>query len=374
MHSGPSSKIRRGQLISPTFWQGRSVLITGHTGFKGSWLALWLTQLGAEVHGYALSPLSSPNLYESALLEQNIHSTINDIRDASALNECVKSAEPEIIFHLAAQPIVRESFKHPAATMEVNVMGTVNLLEAARTSDSVKAVVVVTSDKCYENQEWLWGYRENDALGGHDPYSASKACAELVAQAWRLSFMSQTASEGHPCAIATARAGNVIGGGDWSQDRLIPDIVNAVEKGNAIQLRNPNAVRPWQHVLEPLAGYLMLAERMIDDSQSWSSAWNFGPPDHDARPVWWITEQLIKQFGKDTSWSSDDNQHPHEAQQLKLDCSKARELLGWSSGWELARCLEEIVEWHKAYSNGENMHEASVNTIKRYTQSLADMA
>jgi len=334
------------------FWQGKTVLITGHTGFKGSWLSLWLSYLGAKVYGFALAPEHVPNLYECASVESVLDSTINDIRNPVAVKDCVSTVRPDIIFHLAAQAIVRESYSQPSNTIEVNVMGTVNILEAARFVDSVKSVVVVTSDKCYENKEWQRGYRENEALGGHDPYSASKACAELIAQAWRLSFMeNQLVTGANTYALATARAGNVIGGGDWSQDRLIPDIIQAIEKSNTVFLRNPNAIRPW-----PMA---------------WSSAWNFGPADTDSKPVWWITEKLIKQFGVSAQWTTDTELHPQEAKYLKLDCAKARETLKWSSVWELQRCLEEIVHWHKAFGASENMKDTSIATIERYMRELS---
>lgn len=357
-------------MINESFWSSKSVLITGHTGFKGSWLSLWLSELGATVHGYALGPITQPNLYTVAGIDSLVNSHIADIRDAQSLQTFVDSIHPEIVFHLAAQPLVRESFSDPVTTIETNVMGTVNILEAARQCDSIKAVVVVTSDKCYQNNEWQWGYRENEPLGGHDPYSASKACAELIAQSWRLSFMGSSAEEAKQCAIATARAGNVIGGGDWSADRLIPDLLNSIANNEDLVLRNPNAIRPWQHVLEPLAGYMMLAERLATQAPQWAQAWNFGPNDTDARSVSWITDSLIKTLQSATSWKVASDSQPHEAQHLKLDCSKARELLGWSPVWSLSDCLQEIAQWHTAWMDNADMQQVSREAIRRYSKSI----
>lgn len=352
--------------MNNAFWNGRRVMLTGHTGFKGSWLALWLTSLGAKVYGYALAPDTAPCLYELARIDDLLDSTIGDIRNRETLERAMQNAQPEIVFHLAAQPLVRESFKDPITTFDTNVMGTINVLEAVRHCESVKAVVVITTDKCYLNREWDWGYRENEALGGHDPYSASKACTELVAQSWRLSFMGQGGEDAWRCALATARAGNVIGGGDWAKDRLVPDLLNSIANDQALVLRNPNAIRPWQHVLEPLAGYLMLAEKLFGEGDKWAEAWNFGPHDADARSVSWIVEQLIRECNSTTRWQQETSAQPHEAQHLKLDCSKARQRLGWNPVWGLDVCLKEIAAWHSAWAAGDDMQQFSLDTISRY--------
>jgi len=359
-------------MINASFWTGKKVLVTGHTGFKGSWLSLWLNKLGANVQGYALAPATKPNLFDEASIHELLNSRIADIRDPGAMQQVVDDTQPEIIFHLAAQPLVRESFNAPAYTIETNVMGTVNVLNAARKSSSVKAVVVVTTDKCYQNNEWHWGYRENEPLGGHDPYSASKACAELIVQSYRLSFMGHSGEDARPCPVASARAGNVIGGGDWSADRLIPDVLNNIAQSEDVVLRNPNAIRPWQHVLEPLSGYLMLAERLLSEGQKWAEAWNFGPDEQDARPVSWIAEQLIKAMNSDSYCTYDVTHQPHEAQALKLDCSKARQVLGWTPVWTLAECLDDIALWHAAFLQGKDMRAVSLDTIDRFEKSSYD--
>ncbi len=360
--------------INNDFWIGKNVLLTGHTGFKGSWLSLWLNKLGAHVHGFALAPITEPNLFEQASIGELVNSHIADVRDAQALARCVNEVQPDIVFHLAAQPQVRESFKEPAHTIETNVMGTVNVLNAVRGCDSVKTVVMITSDKCYWNNEWHWGYREDDTLGGHDPYSASKACAELIVQSYRLSFMGQQGSDEHRCPLASARAGNVIGGGDWSADRLIPDVLNSISHSHDVVLRSPNATRPWQHVLEPLAGYLMLAERLFNDGHDCAEAWNFGPNDMDAKPVSWIADQLIKAMGSDSVCQYDSTTQSHEAQLLKLDCSKARQVLGWTPVWTLAECLDDIAQWHTAFLDGQDMRAVSLQTIERFEQSAQKLA
>jgi len=358
-------------MLDSSFWSGKSVLITGHTGFKGSWLSLWLSALGARVHGYSQAPNTEPNLYDLAQIGTLSDSKIADINDATQLGDYIASAQPDIVFHLAAQALVRESFTDPVTTLQTNVMGTVNVLEAVRRCQSVKALVVVTSDKCYQNNEWHWGYRENEPLGGHDPYSASKACAELVVQAWRLSFMSTTSPQGHSCAVASARAGNVIGGGDWSKDRLIPDVLNSISQGQDIVLRNPNAIRPWQHVLEPLAGYLLLAQKLSEDGQSWAEAWNFGPHDSDARPVSSVVSSLLHRLNSKNQWTTPEAQQPHEAQHLKLDCSKAADRLGWTPVWGLDDTLADIAAWHHAFNQDEDMRSVSLKTIQRYMDDAA---
>lgn len=353
--------------MNNTFWKNKKVLVTGHTGFKGSWLSLWLANLGAKVHGYSLAPSTDPSLFEVAKLKDCTHSTIKDIRDRTALAQTVKETQPDIVFHLAAQPLVRESYVDPLTTLETNVMGTVNLLEAVRNCTCVRAVVVITSDKCYLNREWQWGYREDEALGGHDPYSASKACTELVTHSWRQSFF-QNGSDNHinGCAVATARAGNVIGGGDWSKDRLIPDVLESLNKGEPVVLRNPEAIRPWQHVIEPLAGYMLLAEKLFNDGQLWAQAWNFGPPDTDTKTVRWVVEQLIKERNGNGSWQTDSNQNPHEAQLLKLDSSKSRQELGWKNQWSLETCIKEIANWYEHWQRGADMNRVTLDTIERF--------
>jgi CDP-glucose 4,6-dehydratase len=363
--------IGNSDFVNSAFWTGKRVLVTGHTGFKGSWLSLWLSLLGADVHGFALAPDTDPSLYQLARIDELICSNLADIRHQEAVSNVMQRVQPDIMLHLAAQPLVRESFRDPVTTFQTNVMGTVHVLEAVRQCESVKAVVVVTSDKCYLNREWDWGYRENESLGGHDPYSASKACSELVAQSWRLSFMGTQGEDARRCAVATARAGNVIGGGDWATDRLIPDLLHSIASNQDVVLRNPWAIRPWQHVLEPLAGYLLLAQRLYSDGESYAQAWNFGPHDADARSVSWIVEHLIRQCNSTASWQQDTRAQPHEAQHLKLDCSKARQHLGWHPVWNLETCLKEIASWHTAWTAGEDMQEVSRDTIKRYCGSSA---
>ncbi|BBO19559.1 CDP-glucose 4,6-dehydratase [Candidatus Desulfobacillus denitrificans] len=343
------------------FWAGKRVLVTGHTGFKGGWLSLWLQKLGAEVHGYALNPPTEPNLCTVAGVAQGMAaSTIADIRDAARMAESMRAARPDIVFHLAAQPLVRLSYAEPAETYSTNVIGTVSLLEAIRQTASVKAVVNITSDKCYENREWLWPYREDEAMGGHDPYSSSKACAEIVTAAYRRSFL-----EAAGVGLASARAGNVIGGGDWAADRLLPDFFRALDAGKPLVIRSPNAVRPWQHVLEPLSGYLALAERLFADRQAFAEGWNFGPADQDARPVSWIVEQLTAARAG-ASWQLDRNPQLHEANYLKLDSSKARARLGWQPRWDLQTALARTVEWHDGWRGGRDMRALTLSQIAAY--------
>jgi CDP-glucose 4,6-dehydratase len=349
--------------LEMNFWQDKKVLLTGHTGFKGSWLSIWLEHLGADVTGYALNPPTRPSLFELCDIDGMIDSIIGDIRDFKKLTGIVQAVKPDIIIHMAAQPIVRESYKDPRMTYETNVMGTVNLLEAARNSNSVKAIVNVTTDKCYENKETLQAYKENDALGGFDPYSNSKACSELVTASYRRSFFEQSG-----ISIATARAGNVIGGGDWACDRLIPDFVRALLNDEKIRVRNPKAVRPWQHVLEPLSGYMLLAEKLYKHGQKYASAWNFGPDRVDAKPVEWIVKSLCKKW-EGASYSIDKDEHPHEAHYLLLDHSKSTKLLGWKPKWHLDRAIDKVVEWTKAYQEKENdLYDICLSQIKEYTR------
>lgn len=353
---------------SADFWRGRRVLLTGHTGFKGSWLALWLQSMGAEVHGLALPAPTEPALFKVARVGAGMaSSTLADVRDLAAVQATMARARPEVLLHLAAQPLVRLSYEQPVETYATNVMGTVHVLEAARRCECLRAIVNVTTDKCYENREWVWGYREDEAMGGHDPYSSSKGCAELVTAAYRRSFM----ATGHT-ALASARAGNVIGGGDWAADRLLPDILRACGRDEPVQIRNPHATRPWQHVLEPLGGYLVLAERLHEQGQAVAEGWNFGPRDGDVQPVQWIVERMVAQWGGSARWQLSEGDHPHEASYLKLDISKARARLGWQPRWSLATALTRIVSWHQAWLAGADMQALCLQQIHEYCNSSSD--
>ena len=354
-------------VIRRDFWAGRKVLVTGHTGFKGAWLALWLTALGARVYGYALAPPTTPSLWQFVAARGGIESTVADVRDAAGLSASVEAFGPEIIFHLAAQSLVRASYDDPVGTYATNVMGTVHVLEAVRRARGVRAVVNVTSDKCYENREWVWGYRENEAMGGRDPYSNSKGCAELVTAAYRASYFDAADST----AVASARAGNVIGGGDWAVDRIVPDLVRAALSGTPAQVRNPNAIRPWQHVLEPLSGYLLLAQSLCERPQMAAGAWNFGPPDDDAVSVEFIAREVARLWGPPASWSGDGGEHPHEAHFLKLDSSKARSSLGWKPRLGLGMALEWTVQWYKAQAQGGDAMALTLAQIEKFME-LAD--
>lgn len=353
------------QQSNPDFWRGKRVLITGHTGFKGSWLSLWLQSMGAKLRGIALTPPTAPALFEVARVAEGMEYRVTDIRDFAAVKVQMDEFQPEVVFHLAAQPLVRLSYSEPVETYATNVMGTVHVLEAARHAGSVKAIVNITTDKCYENREWVWGYREDEPMGGHDPYSSSKGCAELVSSAYRKSFLQDAG-----IAMATARAGNVIGGGDWALDRLVPDILRALVKREPVLIRNPNAIRPWQHVLEPLSGYLQLAERLYLHGQLDAEGWNFGPRDEDARPVQWIVEHLCEHWGGGASWTLQPGDHPHEASFLKLDISKARQRLHWTPRWSLEVALKKITEWHQAWHKGKDMRSICMNQIEEYGSSL----
>lgn len=343
------------------FWRGRRVFLTGHSGFKGGWLALWLADMGAEVHGYALAPPTEPAFHDACRVDSALAGRSRaDLGDGAALAAAMRQARPEIVFHLAAQALVRRSYAEPAATYAANVIGTLNLLEAVRATPGVRAAVVVTSDKCYENREWPWAYRENETLGGHDPYSSSKACAELLTAAWRRSFLRAAG-----VAVATARAGNVIGGGDWAVDRLLPDFLRAADAGETLVVRSPAAVRPWQHVLEPLAGYLALAERLCRDGEAFAGAWNFGPGEDDARPVRWIIERLLA-LRPEARWRHGEGGQPHEAGCLRLDSARARQRLGWRPRWTLEAALARTLEWHAAWRRGEDMRAFSLAQIADY--------
>jgi CDP-glucose 4,6-dehydratase len=347
--------------INPDFWCGKRVLITGHTGFKGSWLSLWLQSMGANLSGIALEPPTEPALFAVARVAEGMEHHIVDIRDFASVKAHMDGFQPEIVIHMAAQPLVRLSYSQPVETYATNVMGTVHVLEAARHAGSVKVIVNITTDKCYENREWVWGYREDEPMGGHDPYSNSKGCAELVSSAYRKSFLKEAG-----IAMATARAGNVIGGGDWALDRLVPDVMRALEQHEPVLIRNPHAIRPWQHVLEPLSGYLLLAERLYIHGQLDAEGWNFGPRDEDARPVQWIVEHLCDQWGRGASWTLQPGDHPHEASFLKLDISKARQRLQWTPSWTLETALKNITEWHQAWLQGLDMRTVCLNQINHY--------
>ena len=352
--------------VNPSFWKDKRVFLTGHTGFKGGWLSIWLSSMDAKVTGYALAPNTNPSFFEvvgvASLLEQN---HIADVRDLTSLKSAMKQANPDVLIHMAAQPLVRYSYDNPLETFSTNVMGTANLLEAARTIEGLKAIVVVTTDKCYENQEWLWGYRENEPLGGADPYSSSKACAELVTSAYRQSFFSGNLATSN-AALASARAGNVFGGGDWSVDRLVPDAHTAFDAGKPLILRNPLATRPWQHVLEPLSGYLVLAQALFEHGKQFASAWNFGPDDEGNQTVEQVIDLLSSIWGNTARWQQDPEAQPHEAHLLKLDCSKAHQQLRWTPKWKLAQSIEKIVQWHKALKAGKNMKAISLEQINEY--------
>ena len=353
-------------MMNPQFWQGKRVFITGHTGFKGSWLSIWLQEMGAVVKGYALVAPTSPSLYEEAKVGSGMSSTEGDIRDFLHLRQEIFEYKPEIVFHLAAQPLVRPSYDDPIETYSTNVMGTVHLLEAIKQVGGVKAVVNITSDKCYENKEWVWGYRENEAMGGYDPYSNSKGCAESVASSYRQSFFNKDKYHEHGCALASVRAGNVIGGGDWALDRLIPDMLKAFGDKKTVEIRSPYAIRPWQHVLEPLSGYIQLAEKLYLYGCDYAEGWNFGPRDEDAMPVEWIVKELTSLWGEGADWQLSEGEHPHEAHYLKLDCSKAKMRLNWQPVWNLQQTLERIVAWQKAWLNQQNMQQYTINEIKQY--------
>lgn len=354
--------------MNRVFWKDKRVFLTGHTGFKGAWLSLWLQDCGAILTGYALAPNTKPNLFDAALVSDGMESIIGDVRDLETLTKAMTDFLPDVVIHMAAQPLVRLSYKNPVDTYSTNVMGTVNLLEAVRRTASVKAVVNVTTDKCYENKEWIWGYREDEPMGGQDPYSNSKGCSELVTMAYRSSFFSCSGS----AKVASGRAGNVIGGGDWAEDRLIPDIFKYFEKREPVVVRNPSATRPWQHVLEPLSGYLCLAERLYLDGDEYADGWNFGPEDADVKPVREVIEYLVERCGAGASWIHDESDQPYEAQLLKLDISKAKTLLGWAPKWSLYTTLESIVEWQKKWRSGGDVKAITLEQIHKFEDLLGD--
>lgn len=353
--------------MQPSFWQGKRVFLTGHTGFKGSWLSLWLQILGVDVMGYSLAPPTQPNLFELAEIGRGMNSIEGDVRNLEQLQKAIAQFKPQIVFHLAAQSLVRQSYQSPVETYATNVMGTVHLLEAVRQLGQGCIVINVTSDKCYENREWIWGYRENDPLGGYDPYSNSKGCAELVTSAYRNSFFPAHNYTQHGVALASARAGNVIGGGDWASDRLIPDVLRSLIAKQTPLIRNPHAIRPWQHVLEPLNGYLTLAEHLDQQGTAFSEAWNFGPNNADIQPVSWVVDQLFNLWGEGT-WERDKMVQPHEAYSLKLDSSKARTKLGWQPKMNLTTALTWVVDWTRALQEGVNLHGITQSQIHRFME------
>ena len=352
-------------MVNSEFWKGKKVFLTGHTGFKGGWTVLWLKKLGAVVKGYALAPNTEPSLFEISKIADGIESHIGDVRDLDTLKKSMADFGPEIVIHMAAQPLVLASYRDPVGTYQTNVMGTVNLFEAVRVCESVKAVVNVTTDKCYKNNEWVWGYRENEPMGGYDPYSSSKGCSELVTSAYRQSFFHDKTS----VSIGSARAGNVIGGGDWSCDRLIPDALRAFDLGEPVIIRNPLATRPWQHVLEPVSGYLTLAQKLYITGCEYAEGWNFGPTSEGNKAVGEVLDYLVAHWPSDVSWVLDKRAQPHEAQLLKLDISKAKERLKWSPRWDLNTTLKKIIEWHDALANEEDMRAFTLSQIADFEES-----
>ena len=360
-------------VADPSFWLGKRVLLTGHTGFKGAWLALWLTDLGAEVTGFSLPPPTAPSLFETARVSELVRHVPGDVRDLASLSETMKTARPEIVIHMAAQSLVRLSYDQPAETYDINVMGTVNVLEAVRRVGGVRAVVCVTSDKCYENRETNQAYVESDAMGGYDPYSSSKGCAELVTSAYRRSFFNPDKQGEHGAGVASGRAGNVIGGGDWAKDRLVPDLMRAFSTGTRPVIRFPGAIRPWQHVLEPLSGYLLIAERLYEGKAGAAEGWNFGPDENDAKPVGWIADTLSRVWGEGAGWDLSGEPQPHEAHYLRLDCGKAERDLGWRPAWPLPEGLRHTVDWYRANARDEDMRAFTRAQIGEYARARASI-
>jgi CDP-glucose 4,6-dehydratase len=354
-------------LINPLFWRGKRVFLTGHTGFKGSWLSVWLSTLGADVLGYSLDPPTEPSLFVRARIDSIVKDIRGDIRNLDSLSSTLNDYSPDIVIHMAAQPIVKAAYRDPLTTYSTNVIGTANLLEAVRRCSSTHVVLNITTDKVYQNKEWCWGYRESEAFGGYDPYSASKACSELVTASYRESFFN-LAEYGitHNVAMASARAGNVIGGGDWASDRIIPDLIRAFSTGEKVRIRNPNSIRPWQHVLEPLGAYLCLCEKLFSDPKEYSEGWNIGPSEVDAHPVRWIVERMMSLWPGAPGYEIDEGDHPHEANYLKLDISKARSRLGWQPRWALEKALAMIIDWHFRTESGEPSIEVCRDQIRQY--------
>ena len=350
--------------IDSNFWNGRSVFITGHSGFKGGWLSLWLKEMGANIYGYSLEASTNPNFFNIINLGYKIHnSVVGDIRDLPGLTKSMQEAKPSVIFHMAAQPLVRQSYKDPIETFTTNLIGTINVFEAARKIETVETIVNITTDKCYENQEWDRPYQETDRLGGYDPYSSSKACSEIATSAYRNSFLSEAGIK-----LASARAGNVIGGGDWAVDRLIPDFFRSIDNNETLRIRSPQAVRPWQHVLDPLSGYIMLAEKLVINSSNYSEAWNFGPEQSGAKTVLWVLDRLSEKF-TNSRWEIENTKQHHEASLLKLDISKAKSKLGWKPRWCLETAIDNTVEWYQAFKENKNMEDFTIKQIKLYQSS-----
>ena len=353
--------------VNSDFWYQKKIFLTGHTGFKGGWLTMWLQQMGAIVKGFSLKPPpGNPSLFIEANIGQEIISEIGDIRDRNLLHKSLTSFNPDILIHLAAQPLVRLSYLNPVETFETNVMGTANVLDSSRSCDNLKAILVITTDKCYENREWVWGYRESDPMGGFDPYSSSKGAAELLVSSFRQSFFIDC---DNPIALASARAGNVIGGGDWSEDRLIPDALSSINEDIPLKVRNPKSIRPWQHVLEPLSGYLKLSECLYDNGQEYAEAWNFGPKDEDCKSVESVLNKLYSLWeGNVKEWEYEKSKGSHEAGVLKLDCSKALSRMNWSQRWNLDMALKKTVDWYKKWIEKENVRVESIKQITEFNR------
>jgi CDP-glucose 4,6-dehydratase len=357
---GMEVKIMSG--VNDLFWKEKNVIITCHTGFKGSWLSVWLQNMGANVCGLALKPENNLSLFNEAYVAEGMQHHIVDIRDLSSVIKIFRDFQPQIVIHMAAQPLVRDSYQNPVETYSTNVMGTVNVLEACRSVSNIKAIVNVTTDKCYENREWIWAYKETDAMGGHDPYSSSKGCSELVSSAYINSYFNDSG-----VGVGTARAGNVIGGGDWSKDRLVPDILKCFDNNKITELRNPHAIRPWQHVIEPISGYLVLAEQLYSKGVKMSGAWNFGPHEDDAKTVQWISEYLTDKLSNKSDWKKQPGDHPHEANNLKLDISKAKHYLNWKPKWSLNIALDQVIIWHQSWKSGDDLRKICLEQINQYT-------
>jgi len=359
-------EIARKSMIDKSFWQNKKIFITGHTGFKGSWLCLWLHLLGAEITGYALDPPTDPSLFKLCKIGELLRSVTADVRDGKLLKEAMHESNPEIVFHMAAQPLVRESYRDPVKTYSTNVMGTVNLFEAVRECKSVKTIINVTTDKCYENKEWIWGYRENDSMGGNDPYSSSKGCAELITNAYLRSYFDTDNYKEHGVSLASVRAGNAIGGGDWAEDRLVPDCMRSLMEDKPVVIRFPDAVRPWQHIVDLLYGYLLLTQHLYQEGSVLASGWNFGSNYEEAQPVRWIVERITEMWGYSDSWVVEQGNKPNEANFLTLDCSKAKSVLGWYPQWDLNVSLNKTVEWYKALKDQQNMFHFTLEQIRSY--------
>lgn len=354
-------------VMDSSFWKNKKVLLTGHTGFKGSWMSLWLQQMGSKVVGFSKFIPTKPSLFDLAKVENNMTSITGDINDLNQIKQTIEKFEPEIVIHMAAQSLVRKSYENPVETFSTNVMGTVNLFEAIRTTGKSRVIINVTSDKCYENKDNKTNFKEDDPMGGYDPYSNSKGCAELVTSSFRNSFFNVDKYDEHKVSLASVRAGNVIGGGDWAEDRLIPDIMRAIMKNQPVKIRNPNATRPWQFVLEPLEGYLLLAEKLWDNGQKYSESWNFGPNKNDIKPVSWILQRFSELWDRPINSEIEQHEQPHEANNLSLDCAKAKAKLGWSPKTGIDSALKFTVEWYRQYMSGKDLRMFTEEQIKQFT-------